>query len=69
MHPSTEHTHQILVNFSKFERMSFLERKTVQEPLLAQVDLNQGIKEGVDFKILFAEINNKQQKGSNPQVF
>ena len=46
--------------------MSFLERKTFQEPLS---DLNRGIKEGVDFKRLFAEINNKQQKGSKPQVF
>ena len=49
--------------------MSLLERKTFQEPLSVQVDLNRRIKEGVDFKILFAEINDKQQKGSKPEVF
>ena len=49
--------------------MFLLKKKTLQEPLSVQVDLNRGIKEGVDFKRLFAEINNKQQKGSKPQVF
>ena len=48
--------------------MFLLERKTLQEPLSVQVDLNQGIKEGVDFKILLAKINNeatiKQTTGS-----
>ena len=48
--------------------MIFLERKTFQEPLSIQVDLNRGIKEGVYFKILFEEINDKKKKGSKPQV-
>ena len=40
-----------------------------QEHLAVQVDLSRGIKEGVDFKRLIAEINDKQQKRSKPQVF
>ena len=40
----------------------FRKKKTLQEPLSVQVDLNQGIKEGVDFKIFFVEINQKKQK-------
>ena len=42
-----------------FKGCVFLERKTLQEPLSVQVDLNQGIKEGVDFKRLLAEINSE----------
>ena len=34
-----------------------LERKTLQEPLLVQVDLNWGIKKGVYFKIFLAKMN------------
>ena len=49
--------------------MSFLEKKTFHEPISVQVDLNRGIKEGVDFKRLIAEINDNQQKGNKPQVF
>ena len=47
----------------------FLERKIFQELASVQVELNQGIKEGVDFKILFTKINDKQQKGIKLQVF
>ena len=47
----------------------FLERKTLQEPLSVQVELNRGIKEGVYFKIFIAKINYEQQKGNKPQVF
>ena len=56
----------ILVNFGMDV---FVKKKTFQEPLSVQVDLNRGIKEGVDFKRFIAEINDKQQKGNKTQVF
>ena len=48
--------------------MRFLERKTLQEPLSVQVELNRGIKEGVILERFFAEIKDKQQKTSKSQV-
>ena len=45
-----------------FKGCVFLERKTLQEPLSVQVELNRVIKEGVEFKIFIAEINDKQQE-------
>ena len=41
---------RVLSILVSFKGCVFLERKTLQEPLSVQVDLNWGIKEGIDFR-------------------
>ena len=46
--PSTEHTHWSLRYFLvNFKIGVLVKKKTLQEPVSIQVDLNQGIKEGL----------------------
>ena len=49
--------------------MFYLERKTLQEPLSVQVDLNRGIKEGVDFKVTLTLKYGRYDKSNQSILF